>query len=276
MVCGREFACLFLILYALFLSGCSKQGMAEADETERTQDVTQLEEMVTPERETWWNNGNAEHGSLSVDEVQDFLKQYGFDAREPFYVYGEEEDVQLELYYDAETDIGCGIRYGDGKGGTTRYGFVFYSSEETEWEYWNPFSVAALYDDGAYMDTQMVPIRDYTGARSVSDYEEEYEYNAQGQLAAYRFRGIIDKKNSDKEWEDILKVDFLYRADGTLCEKNYSHNINLLGSSYSEQQHFFDEQERLRYAFFPCRGPHRWKCFIYTRETTAYRPIASS
>lgn len=87
-----------LIVYALILSGCGKQVIAETEENVLTQDTVQPGKMAASEREAWWNNDTAEQGSLSADEVFVFLKYYGFDDIEPFYVYEtEDEGKQLEL-----------------------------------------------------------------------------------------------------------------------------------------------------------------------------------
>lgn len=289
----KKWTCLIFILYALSLSGCGKQEIADAEESDQTQNAEQLgeveaeendqtqsaeqsEEVAAVEQETWWSDGDWGHGSLSMDETADFLKQYGFDDQEPFYVYRSEEGMLLELYYDTETHIGCGIRYDDAEKQSELYGFAFCKSGKTEWEYLNPFSVEALYDNGAFDKTETLPLWgwNHSGNLRVSDYEEEYEYNEQGQLVSYCFSGMVGAENAVKEKEDILRIDFLYRPDGTLCEKRYSHNTTLLGESYSEQRHFYDEQERLLYTVFARPRSLQYEVFyLYEGDSSvpAYR-----
>lgn len=64
-----------------------------------------------------------------------FLKDFGFDGREAFFQYYEEDsgELQLELYYDTQTGRGCGIRYYPGTDSRPE-GFAFNGSEKYEYD----------------------------------------------------------------------------------------------------------------------------------------------
>ncbi|MCH5263975.1 MAG: hypothetical protein J1F42_13780, partial [Lachnospiraceae bacterium] len=49
---------------------------------------------------------------LSETDREEFLATFGFEGSEPFYVHTEEDGYPfMELYFDEEHEIGCGIRY---------------------------------------------------------------------------------------------------------------------------------------------------------------------
>lgn len=77
---------------------------------------------------------------IGYENSQTFLQDFDFDNDQPFYQYFDEGSgtLQLTLYYDEKTDMGCGIYYNTGQK-ETRYsehkveGFVFNSADKLQY-----------------------------------------------------------------------------------------------------------------------------------------------
>ena len=157
-------------------------------------------------------------------------------AAEPFYVHTEEDGYPvMELNFDEEREIGCGIRYGENISGNVICGFAFDHCLEVSWHKRDPFSVLSVYGT--------------TGENSVTDYQENYEYDDAGRLLSFQSTGTLTDIDGE-EWKNIpiIEVDFTYDEQGRLREKEYWHSTTPdlpFGTTYASQTSYYDESGRL-------------------------------
>ena len=134
---------------------------------------------------------------LSESERAEFLNTFGFSDSECFYVHTEEDGYPfMELYFDEEREIGCGIRYG-----YVICGFAFDHCQEVNWHERDPYSVLSVYGT--------------TGENRVTDYQESYEYDEEGRLIGFQSTGTPTDIGGE-EWKNIpmITVDFTYDDEG--------------------------------------------------------------
>lgn len=176
-------------------------------------------------------------------DEESFIMSAGFADQEPFYEYDNDDgSKRLVLYYDEETEKGCGIRYYERTPDIVVtsgvYGFTFEKAKATErtWEiterdYKKPATV-----DG------------YTGENDVSEYRENYEYDSAGRITHYDSRGILTFWSEDEtEPRYILAIDYEYGEDGKLRHRMYWHNSMVFGTYCTTWESWFDEQGRIEY-----------------------------
>lgn len=178
-------------------------------------------------------------------DKESFIKDFGFEHVEPFYQYYEEDsgEVQLELYYDMQTGRGCGIRYYPGTDWKPE-GFAFNGSDkniESTYE-----AVKERMNANPY-DTLAKGGIDLSQDMYIEDYEEELEYTSDGRLKHYMAQGWITYSSEEKEIQKLLEITLTYRDDGTLKQRDYSHNTFALETWESVSHSFYDKQERLLY-----------------------------
>lgn len=231
----------------LFLSGCSEHQIEFEDNVlqdteEDTLPEASIEDMETEPEELFDSQGVfiqllAEGDeSLSEAERTAFLEQFGFGESTPFYIHTTEDGYPLmELYYDEEREIGCGIRYGENVSGVVICGFAFNSCYETSWYEPDPYSVLSVYGT--------------SGEDDVTDYEEIYEYDEEGRLVHFQSNGTPAELYGDEDVNmPILNIDFIYDEQGQLIEKRYWHNtapqLNF-GTTFASQYSHYDESGRL-------------------------------
>lgn len=200
--------------------------------------------------------GTLEH--LYFKDAESFLTAYGFDMDEPFYEVYADGKLQLTLYYDEETQLGCCERGG--------YGACFLGVTEAEWN---------GYLWGDYMD----PVIVYDGHRPEDymgdyHYDEIKEYDNAGRLVEYRVTNIEDlmeeKVSGAKDfysmWNDALKVTYEYQPNGKLAYRYYIHNSYMFGTNTSSLETWFDEQGRPVYErAYITHGSLEW-FYIYEDE----------
>lgn len=176
---------------------------------------------------------------------QEFLSYYGFDNKEPFYqCYDILDNLILELYFNEETGTGCGIRYEtfyntDLEKSASMDGFSFSSMENTKWT--NPETYALK----PYGETDNVNEID-----GIENYEETVEYIKDGRPDYFQSQGIISwvgNDDSENEISTILTINFIYRNDGTLFYKDYSHNSFLFATTNCTMHIYYDELQRIKY-----------------------------
>lgn len=169
------------------------------------------------------------------------LADCGFAGKEPFYEdYDKFHNLILELYFDPQTEQGCGIRYGYHYNyeleKVVRYeGFVFDEVERQKWEPEDIFSTLSIEGTDARKE-------------DVSGYSENCQYTDEGRLSYFESRGTVMDYGEDGPGEEtLLSMDYYYRDDGTLYYKEYGHHHILFGTAYQWQCSEYDEQERLVY-----------------------------
>lgn len=168
---------------------------------------------------------------------QAFLEEFGFENCEPVYQYFDSYGyLQLELYADDTMENFCGIAYA--------YAFNYELEKITFWEGFTICNI--LEDEWKAPDHYLLKLvygTDWIG--EVTDYEEKTEYRDDGKPDYSEATGVIDHEN-DSERETILAMDFVYREDGTLYYRDYSHN-DRFGSTWGSVNSFYDEKERVVY-----------------------------
>lgn len=191
-------------------------------------------------------------GDITDETRGEFLEHFmgeGAAEEEPFYIfYGKESagrniegKVQLELYYNEAEGVICGIRYiysqeDSGEELVSMKGFAALDlSEFDEWDD-SGEAVFSVQKDGS------------DGSESVEDYEEMYTYNEAGQPVHFESTGNIDWLREEPDPSTIIQIDFSYRADGTLSQKDCYYNPHIFGTTESVVHEYYDEKQRLVYS----------------------------
>ncbi|MCM1303239.1 MAG: hypothetical protein NC305_03290 [Lachnospiraceae bacterium] len=169
-----------------------------------------------------------------------FLREYGFDGQEPYFEYVAEDGVlQLELYCDWNSGLCCGLRYYPGEDMELE-GFLFNGSNNDR--YYTDFMDSGGIEADRY---SVFSFYGGDGKGEAEEYEESAQYREDGRLEHYISQGWIPWLTEKKEIQKILEIEWSYREDGTLRERDYWHNGMIFGTWYSSRQSYYDEQERL-------------------------------
>ncbi len=198
---------------------------------------------------------------LYFKDVNSFLTAYGFADAEPFYEFYADGELKMTLYYNEETQLGCGD-YGDG------WGVCFLGLNEMEWNdyFWGDYMEPVIVYSGERPE-------DYMGNYS---YDEIKEYDDAGRLVEYHVTNIADLtaeyvdieslQDSTVLWNDAVIVNYSYRDDGTLEYRDYHHNTYLFGTTASTLETWFDEMGRPVYErAYITHGSLNW-FYIYEDE----------
>ena len=174
---------------------------------------------------------------ISQRDIDIFLRARGMDGK---LLFRYDEDASgwedyLEVYYDEERETGAGVYCSavpiEDLGTVPYYsGFDIADCRHKKWE-----------------DHRFDVIHDGQDLLEVYDFDREYNEN--GQLIKLETRGVIEGW-ADSPYEDtIVRVEYFYREDGTLeCRECY-YNDRVFGTTGHLQQYYYDEQERLDYAY---------------------------
>lgn len=195
---------------------------------------------------------------LSESEREEFLAVFGFEDSEPFYVHtGEDGYPFMELYYDEEREIGCGIRYGENISGNVICGFAFENCQEVSRHARDPYSVSSVYGT--------------TGEDSVTDYQENFEYDEEGRLISFRSTGTPTDIDGE-EWKNIpmISVAFIYDDQGRLRKKEYWHSTTPhlpFGTTYASQYSNYDESGRLAHTYSYITHGSLEGYYIYSKDS---------
>lgn len=186
--------------------------------------------------------GNTGHMSEYEDQ-KTFISDFGFDGQEPFYCYYDRNgNLQLELYLDEESGRGCGLIHEYGytyqmEKKDSMYGFAFDAVSDGTWKQDDPYLFVSI--DGT------------TAENSVEEYEEKIDYTETGKVDYYQSLGFIDWIYNEGEMPDekdtILKINYIYRDDGSLFYRDYYHNDFVFGTTYQRLDSYYDESERIVY-----------------------------
>lgn len=172
---------------------------------------------------------------------QALLKDFGFADSEPMYQYFDRYgSLQMELYADEDKEQMCGITYTyrfntELEKVVTMKGFTLCSVTETKWKGHDPFTFQSVHGT--------------TGAENeyVKDYEENIEYTDFGKPDCFVSRGRVEGWSGEDEMQDIVRINFIYREDGTLYWRDYYHSHQAFGTTLQGLDSFYDEQERIIY-----------------------------
>lgn len=250
----------FLALLLVGITGCAARAFPEIPgeikditETEQTghqEETGQAGHQKETERAE--QDGGAEEtlvvtdhriNSPTVREYADrelFLQEYGFDSQAPYFEYFTEDGaLQLELYYDEDFGVGCGLRYYPGEDREPE-GFLFNGSGN--YRYYMDFLEGAGIGTDRY---STLTFDGSSGKEEAEDYSESAIYREDGRPAHYDSQGWVTYLTEKKEMQKLLEINWFYREDGTLRERAYRHNSMVFGTWYSSRQSYYDEQERL-------------------------------
>lgn len=138
--------------------------------------------------------------------------------------YDEDGEQQLEFYWNEAQQSGTGSFYSDAV-----YEFDVSECVESEWQ-----------------DRKWDVTKYGSDASGMEEYQENYEYNEQGQLVRFCSEGISD------EWGEPqltigIQINFFYREDGTLERKECSYHPLWFETFRQSEIYYYDEQERLVY-----------------------------
>lgn len=162
-------------------------------------------------------------------DLEGFFAACGFAADAPFYQYHDPDGrLQLALWYDAEAQMGAGVRYSYYGGETDRYGFGFEAlSEDAPLGRWEE-------------DFAAPPVR--PADVQLENYKESPEYDGEGRLIAFSAECTLE---GEPEW--VYQVSYQYGPSGGLASRSFGQNPQIFGTSGSSANSFFDGQGRLLY-----------------------------
>lgn len=192
-----------------------------------------------------WIDGNAaKEYKREYESREAFLEDMGFeDAVSMYQYYDRYHNLRLELYMDESAEQLCGLVHeyyfnSDRKKCANQYGFTIDDVGERDWEGNAAFSMKSVYGTD--------------GADAVEDFEEVVEYTETGKPDSYRSQGLWEhRRNEDGALEQVavsvLKLDYVYRDDGTLYYRNYTHDPFLFGTTLCSLESYYDERGRVIY-----------------------------
>ncbi|MCM1253773.1 MAG: DUF3876 domain-containing protein [Clostridium sp.] len=184
--------------------------------------------------------GNTGH-TAEYENRQDFLADFGFADKEPYYQYYDScGNLQLELFLDEAAQKGCGLLYQYnytyqlGKEASI-YGFVFDALYQGEWKAADPYDVTAVTGS--------------TREEDVREYEEIIEYTEDGKLDYYKSMAFVDWIGPEEKTEKdtLLEINYIYRDDGTLYYRVYHHNSMVWETTDCSMSSYYDELGRIVY-----------------------------
>lgn len=184
--------------------------------------------------------GNSGHME-QYESRQAFLADFGFENSEPMYQYFDQGgELELELYVDEDREQLCGITYinrtsSDMEKVTDMQGFTSCSFTEAKWNGGDPYTLCSVYGTTGEED------------ENVKDYEKNIEYTAFGKPDIFVSRGRVEGWSAEDEMQDILRIKFIYREDGTLFYRDYHHMHQVFGTTLQRLDSFYDEHERVIY-----------------------------
>lgn len=209
--------------------------------------------------------GNQGH-TQEYESRQALLEDFGFENCEPMYRYFDRYgNLQLELYANEDLDEICGITYtyefnSELEKQTSMCGFSLCSVKDVKWEEADPFVLKSVYGtDGT----------DYA-----EDYEESIEYTDAGRPDHFVGKGRVVDRPEPNLLQNIIEINFVYREDGTLFCREYSHDSLAVGTTLCSLDSFYDEKERLIFERGYITHGHVEYYYIYEdkEEETASMP----
>lgn len=224
-----------------------------------TASVKDLEQVTMPtiiEDGIYTFDIDAEDTTMYYADENALLEAYGFMGCAPFYQYYDEMGrIYMEFYWDEQRDLGCGLRYryySETDEVEEVYGFGFRGHSEETWNK-DMYATVSVYGD--------------TGESYVENYREYCEYTEDGRVNYYISSGEMDMSGDIPEEVTVLEIDYVYKDDGTLASREYSHNSWIFGTTYTTLVSYFDEKERLIYEYAYVTHGCLEYFYIYTDET---------
>lgn len=164
------------------------------------------------------------------------------EEAKPFFEYYDEDGaLQLELFYDMAKGEGVGI----------------YNGGEA-------FPVGAA-EKAAWKDHKFSPQTEYRDAESLAECTFYRSYNEKGQLTHIDSYETLDYA--------VVDIHFIYRANGTLKQKNCSYHPARFGTTRDSERCYYDSKERLVYVNAYVTHGYIEDYYIYegSSKTPSYR-----
>ncbi|MDE6619919.1 MAG: hypothetical protein K2K74_05390 [Lachnospiraceae bacterium] len=175
---------------------------------------------------------------ISQRDIEIFLRARGMEGK---LLLRYDEDASgmedyLEVYYDEEKETGAGV-----------YCNVVHIEDYGTFQYYGGFDIAGCKHQ-QWEDHRFDVIHDGEDLLTVYDFEKEYNEN--GQIKKLETRGVIEGWRDSPYEDTIVCVEYFYREDGTLERKDCYYNEREFGTTGQSQKYYYDERERLKYAYF--------------------------
>lgn len=249
----------------LLLNGCGGQEALPKPEASQPQEILDLDPPLTDEFpaivvqdwETWeWK---------SYPDVEQFLKDQGFDGVQPVYTYQDQDGrPQLDLYYEDETGAGCGIRHVRRESDVEAFcGFAFETTLLAAEDGEAVFSAARW--DRWKADYTALPV--WEGGE-VEDYQESSQYDAAGRVTSFASSGIFEGYGTEgRLW--VYSAQYDYDENGVLRYRHLGQNPQFFGTHESSWDSYFDGQGRLCYERGYLTHGSQEYYYIYANEGAA-------
>lgn len=186
------------------------------------------------------------------------LAEFGFGDSEPMYQYFDQNgSLGLELYMDEDREQVCGFVYTNRTNSDLEKvveinGFTLRSIPEIKWNGMDPFAFQSVYGT--------------TGKEQerIKDYEESVAYNAFGKPDWFVSRGRVEGWSAEDMMQDILRIEFIYREDGSLYYRHYYHTHQAFGTTLQGLDSYYDAHGRV--IFESGYITHGWLEYYYIYE----------
>lgn len=198
--------------------------------------------------------------SVSLTDQEDrewYMRARGFWNQSAFYQY-EDEFSSLEVYYDETNLTGIGL-----------YHAVAYSG----YEYTTGFDIYEC-ETAVWQDKRLSVIKDgYDTPSYLKEYQEYWEYNDRNQPVRFTSTGLIEGWADSPYTDEIVRVEFYYREDGTLERKYSYYNDRCFDTYRMTEDTYYDEAERPVYTSAYVTHGFEEDYYIYTEDgtTPSYR-----
>ncbi len=219
------------------------------------------EERESVEIDSYEDMTDVEYNSWHMEEYESqeaFLANFGFEDSEPVYQYFDQNgNLGLELYMDEDREQVCGLVYtnrtdSDLEKVAEINGFTLGFIPEAKWNGIDPFAFQSVY--GTTGEEQ----------ECIKDYEESVAYNAFGKPDCFVSRGRVEGWSAEDMMQDILRIEFVYREDGTLYYRHYYHTHQAFGTTLQGLDSYYDAHGRV--VFESGYITHGWLEYYYIYE----------
>lgn len=196
------------------------------------------------EIENYEDMWDVQYNSWHTEEYESretLLADFGFEDSDPMYQYFDQNgSLGLELYMDEDREQACGFVYTNRTDSNLEKvaeasGFTLCSIPEAKWNGNDPFAFQSVY--GTTGEEQAC----------VKDYEENVVYNDFGKPDCFVSRGRVEGWSAEDMMQDILRIEFVYREDGTLYYRHYYHTHQVFGTTLQGLDSYYDAHGRVIY-----------------------------
>lgn len=140
-----------------------------------------------------------------------FCYKEGKDEQ-PKEITGQKKGIlQIKIYYDKKRECGCGIRYVNGIGEQSEYGFAWYGADMESWQSKDPYLLQTVYGDTDFSNMQ--------------DYREDITRDEEGRITEIlaQAKDVAELEAADEMFRTgIMRLNFIYdKAQRLVYEDAY-------------------------------------------------------